>query len=172
MSRRPLLTERPSFRAAATTVVPEAAGLNEAGWARLGAIVEDALADRPAARRQLGVFLRAIEWLPTLRWGRRFSRLTPEHRRAFLAGLQDAPLLLVRRGFWGLRTLVYMGYYGQEEVRARIGYRAHPDGWKARPGGPDPERTEPVGLPLDARTPLPAPPGEVKASGPPGDRPS
>ena len=34
------------------------------------------------------------------------------------------PLLLLRRGFWGLRTLVFLGYYARPEAAAEIGYRA------------------------------------------------
>ena len=46
--------------------------------------------------------------------------------------MQDAPLLLLRRGFWGLRTLIFMGYYGRDAARDAIGYRADPRGWEIR----------------------------------------
>ena len=41
-------------------------------------------------------------------------------------------MLAVRRGFWGLRTLVFMGYYARPEAAAAIGYRADVRGWEAR----------------------------------------
>ena len=124
---------RATFRAIAVTVVPEASALDESGWSALEALVERTLAPRPAAmRRQLVLFVRAIEHLPRLRWGRSFTALGPEERTRFLSGLEHAPLLLLRRGFWGLRTLVFLGYYARPEAAAAIGYRAEARGWEAR----------------------------------------
>ena len=40
--------------------------------------------------------------------------------------------LLVRNGFWGLRALVLLGYYGQTETAREIGYAAQARGWEAR----------------------------------------
>jgi hypothetical protein len=124
---------RDVFRAVAATIVPEASRLEPPTWDELEGIVERFLAARPPAlRRQLRLFLRLLQWLPVARFGRSFTSLDPSRRQRFLAGLQDAPLLLVRRGFWGLRTLVFLGYYGRLEAAAEIGYRAHPRGWEVR----------------------------------------
>lgn len=120
------------FRAVACTVIPEAGDLDEEQWSRALEIVEDALADRPPElRRQVRLFLRLLQWIPLLRWLRPFTSLGADRRARWLSFLQGAPLLAVRRGFWGVRTLCYMGYYGLPEVRAAVGYRAHPRGWKA-----------------------------------------
>ena len=124
---------RDTFRAIAVTVVPDASALDESGWNDLDALVEKTLARRPPAmRRQLVLFVRAIEHLPRLRWGRPFTALSPEERTRVLAALEHAPLLLLRRGFWGLRTLVFLGYYARPEAAAAIGYRADARGWEAR----------------------------------------
>ena len=107
--------------------------LDAAGWAAVEQIIERALASRPPAlRRQLRLFLHALEWLPFLYYGRRFTALDPVRRSRFLQRIQDAPLLLVRRGVWGLRTLILLGYYGRPAAAAEIGYRADPRGWEAR----------------------------------------
>lgn len=128
-----LTSVRPVLRAIGVTVVPEATRLDEAGWAAIEATVAAALASRPAAlQRQFLLFLRVLEWLPLARFGRRFTRLDPARRTRVLRSLQDAPLLLVRRGMWGLRTLLLMGYYGRPEARDEIGYRADSRGWTAR----------------------------------------
>jgi hypothetical protein len=125
---------RGPFRAIATTIVPEAVSLDASGWAEVERLVEKALEPRPAAiKRQIGALIRAIELLPVLRWGRPFTRLAASDRTRFLSGLQNAPVLLLRRGFWGLRTLIYLGYYARAEAAAEIGYRADPRGWAARP---------------------------------------
>jgi hypothetical protein len=124
---------REAFHALAVTIVPEAARLDEAGWKDLECVVDDALAARPGSvRRQLTTFVRALEWLPLLRFGRSFSRLPRSRRAGFLSSVQDSRFTLVRRGFWGLRALVLMGYYGRPEAGADIGYRADPRGWEAR----------------------------------------
>ena len=124
---------RRTFRAITETIVPEASQLDAAGWAALERIVDQAIAPRPRGlQRQLLTLIRAIEWLPAVRYGRRFTRLDAIRRSRFLAAFQDAPLLLLRRGFWGLRTLVLMGYYARPEGAAEIGYRADPRGWESR----------------------------------------
>ena len=124
---------RDAFRAVAVTVVPEAASLDEKAWSDAEALVERTLARRPAAmQRQLVLFLRAIENLPRLRWGRPFTRLGADDRARFLSSLEHAPVLLLRRGFWGLRTLCFLGYYARPEAHAAVGYRADARGWEAR----------------------------------------
>jgi hypothetical protein len=128
---------RTLFRAIARTVVPEAEALDAGGWAELEGIVEAALALRPAAvRRQLLVFIRLLGVLPVFRYGRPFTALDPGPRARFLSAMESAPLLLLRRGFWGLRTLVFMGYYARPAAAEAIGYRAHLRGWQARPRQP------------------------------------
>jgi predicted metal-dependent hydrolase len=123
----------PLLRAVATCVVPEAARLDPAQWDELEAIVARAVAARSrAVQRQLALFLTLLEWLPLLRYARRLSRLDPARREKFLDRLQRAPLLLLRRGFWGVRTLILMGYYGRPAAAADIGYRADARGWEAR----------------------------------------
>ncbi len=121
------------FRALTATCVPEASALDERGWIAAEAIVEQALAERPPqVRRQLGVLIRLLEVLPALRWGRRFTRLDAATRLGFLEALQRSPLLLLRRGVWGIRTLAFMGYYARPEAAGTIGYRADARGWEAR----------------------------------------
>ena len=121
----PLDSRRPVLRAVARTVVPEATALEEEGWRDFEAILGEALRDRPAELlRQLRLLLGVVHWLPVLRWGRPFPELQVDARRRFLAALQEAPIQRVRQGFWGLRTLCYMGYYGREAVHAEIGYDA------------------------------------------------
>jgi len=128
-----LAAVRPAFRAIAATVVPEATSLDADGWKELERIIEQALAARPPRlQRQLVILIRAIEWLPLLRYGHRFTRLDSGHRARVLAALQESPLLLLRRGFWGLRTLALMGYYARPAAAASIGYDADPRGWEAR----------------------------------------
>ena len=111
---------RGTFRPVVEAVVPEA-------------LVDNALRARPRPLRvQLRLLLRLIRWLPLLRWGRTFPSLSLDARRRFLATLQDAPILALRRGVWGIRTLAFMGFYGQEEVRRELGYAARLRGRRDR----------------------------------------
>lgn len=124
---------RPTFRAAAEAFVPEAAQLDERGWEEVEAIVDDALARRPAAlRRQLRLFLQLLDVAALARHGRPLRRLDLARRTRLIERLQDAPLLLLRRGTWGLRTLAFMGYYARPAAATEIGYRAQLRGWSAR----------------------------------------
>lgn len=124
---------RSVLRAIAVTIVPEAARFDEGEWLSLERIVADAVATRPPAlQRQLRLFLRLIQWSPCLRYGRPFTGLDAGRRTRVLATLENGPLLLVRRGTWGLRTLILMGYYGRPDAAREIGYRATAAGWEAR----------------------------------------
>ena len=134
MSSSALAAVRPVFRAFAETVAPRARSFDAEAWRRGEALVEGLVAARPEEiRRQLVLFLRILDLLPLLRWGRRFRTLSPERRLALLRQLERAPLLAVRRGVWGVRTLAWAAVYGQTPVQEDVGYRPSPAGWSARP---------------------------------------
>jgi hypothetical protein len=117
------------LRALAARIVPETGALDAAGWSRFLAIVDGALQERePAVRRQFGVFLGVLRWAPAVRYGRRFDGLRAERQDAVLRWFEDCPVSLLRKGFWGLKAMVFMGYYGQPETNGLIGYRARFDG--------------------------------------------
>lgn len=123
----------PHFRVLTRAFVPRAADLDEEGWRRGEAIVSDALSVRPPSiRRQIGIFVRVVGLLAFLRYGRSLKSLSASRLGRLLGRLERAPLLLLRRGVWGLRTLAFMGYYGQASVREAIGYRADLRGWQDR----------------------------------------
>ncbi len=125
---------RPAFRELARAIVPEASALDAAGWQELESIVEEALAARPPSmRRQLVLFIRVLMALPVFRWGRGFRQLDDARRARFLASVQNSPVFLLRRGFWGLRTMVYMGYYGRPAGYRAVGYDARLRGWLEHP---------------------------------------
>lgn len=124
---------RETFRALANSIVPEAVRLDEKSWREVESIIDEGLASRPESiRRQLRIFVRVLNALPLFRYGRTFRSLASDRRTAFLRSIENAPLLLVRRGFWGIRTLVFMGYYGRDAARDEVGYRATVRGWGAR----------------------------------------
>jgi hypothetical protein len=105
-------------------IVPGLAALDREGRQDVTRVMAGAAAARPARmRRQLAVFLRVLRWLPVVRYGRPFDRLDPGRQDAVLHWFQDAPVAPLRHGFWGVKTLVYMGYYGRPQVAATIGYR-------------------------------------------------
>jgi len=117
------------FMIVAETITPEVASLDADGRARMSAIVDTALHDRDAeTRRQFGTFLGVIRMVPILRFGRPFDRLDPDRRKAVLRWFENCPVSLLRKGFWGLKVLVFMGYYGQEEHWSEIGYAPKFDG--------------------------------------------
>ncbi len=119
------LSERQSsfLMRVAERIVPVAGTLDDAGRERFAAIVGTALAGRPRSlQRQFALFLNVVRWAPALRFGAPFDRLAPAAQDAALRWFMDAPLRKLRGGFWGLRALVFMGYYGQPEVWSAIRY--------------------------------------------------
>lgn len=122
-----------SLRALAPAFVPETANASETEWGALEQAVERALAARSGAlRRQLFLFVSVLETAARLRYGHRLVTLDPARRTALLQWFADSPLLLFRRGIWGLRTLVMLGWYTQPSVVDRLGYRASSSGWDRR----------------------------------------
>lgn len=107
----------------AQRLVPEFAGVDDDRRRAFEAIVDHALAARPASvRRQIAVFLGVVDRAPVLRWGRTFRALDGDRQDRVLRWFQDGPVGLFRSGFWGLRTLVFMGFYGQRAVWQELGY--------------------------------------------------
>jgi hypothetical protein len=105
-------------------IAPGIRELDAAGRARVAEVIRRALdARRPALRRQLSLFLAILRWSPMLRYGRRFDRLDPAEQDAVLRWFHDGPFTPLRQGFWGVKTLIYMGYYGRPEIAEAIGYR-------------------------------------------------
>ena len=124
---------RDALRPLAVSFVPEIAGATAAQWSELECRIVQALASRPPAmRRQLGLFVRLLQAASRVRYRTGLAALDPGRRTALLEAFAGSPLLLVRRGIWGLRTLVMLGWYTQPSVVSALGYRASPAGWEAR----------------------------------------
>jgi hypothetical protein len=77
------------------------------------------------------LFVKVLDSLALLRHGRRLPALDDAKRKSLVESIASSRLLLLRRGVWGLRTLVQMGWYGQPEVQRSLGYRANAAGWEA-----------------------------------------
>ena len=123
---------RRPFRALATVFIPEIAAADDAAWSRLEQIVAGALAARPPAlARQVLLFIRVLDGLSLVRHGRTLAALDPASRTRLVESIATSRVMLFRRGVWGLRTLVQMGWYGQPEVQRSLGYRATAAGWEA-----------------------------------------
>jgi hypothetical protein len=128
-----IASRRPGLRALTTSIVPETALATDAQWAALEATVERAISAKPASlRRQLGWLLRLVDAAARIRYGRPLERLSSARRLELLEGLAKSRVLLLRRGIWGLRTLLMLGWYTQSDVAAELGYRASPAGWDVR----------------------------------------
>ena len=121
-----------TLRAIGAVVLPYPEALDDEGWAEAERIIEGALAPKPPGiKRQIRLFLRVVNLLSVFSTGRTLVKLRVNRRTAFLEKLQRSRLMPLRRGMWGIRTLIFMGYYNQDRVRAGIGYGADPWGWTA-----------------------------------------
>jgi hypothetical protein len=113
----------------APCLVPGAAALSGDEMQRLLDLVDEALDERtPALRRQFSLLLSVLRWAPAAQFGRPLERLPRDTQATVLRWFQDAPLQTLRGGFWGFRTLVFLGYYGRPEAREALGYRPTLDG--------------------------------------------
>ncbi len=107
--------------------------MSDAEWRDFADVINHALARRPAKMRgQLALFVRLLNLLSAVRHGRSLARLSVQERTSFLSRIENSRLLLLRRGFWGIRTLVFMGYYARAACATDLGYAAAPRGWESR----------------------------------------
>ncbi len=116
------------------TFVPAAKGLAPEALDALLARVDARLAaEEPGLGRRLRLFVRVMHLFPLVGYGRTFAGLSAARRTEFFARVERSRFPLLRVGLWGLRTLLFLGWYGDPEVQARLGYRPDPRGWEARP---------------------------------------
>ena len=113
----------------AARIVPETTDLDPAGLSRFFGIIDGALQDRPpSVRRQFAIFLGVLRWAPLVRYGSPFEKLRADVQDVVLRWFEDCPVSLPRKGFWGLKAMVFMGYYGQPETNELVGYAPDFDG--------------------------------------------
>lgn len=125
-----LSQEKAEFlRVLAARIVPETAELDSAAMGRMIGLIDEALLERPPSdRRQFGTYLGLLRWAPLARFGGSFENLSTDRQDAVLRWFESCPVGLLRAGFWGLKVLIYMGYYGQPETNAVVGYAPQRDG--------------------------------------------
>ena len=107
----------------AARIVPESAGAPPEVTEPLLAAVDEELRPRPRLQQlEFKLLLFAIRWMTVPFTLHRFERLPGERQDRWLGFLENAPLTLLRVGIWGLKTLVFLGYYTQDGVLQRIVY--------------------------------------------------
>jgi hypothetical protein len=76
------------------------------------------------SRRDLGRFLAYVEHLAPIRarYGSRFTRLPPADQDRVLSAIEASSSDLLRAGFDGLRSLVFLGYYRDPRTWKLVGY--------------------------------------------------
>jgi hypothetical protein len=107
----------------ASRIVPETAAATPEVRRRLVAVVDDVLQRQSSSQQfQFKLLLLVLRWMTVPFTLHRLESLPPSWQDFLLRRLEGAPLTILRVGIWGLKTLVFMGYYGQEAVTARIHY--------------------------------------------------
>ncbi len=114
------------------TFVPAASSLSPEALDRLLARVDARLAaEDPGLGWRLRLFVRVMHFFPLVGYGRTFRGLPPARRLEFFGRVEQSRIALFRVGLWGLRTLLFLGWYGDPEVQAGLGYRPDARGWEA-----------------------------------------
>jgi len=109
--------------AIAGRIVPEIASLDDRERRGILRVIDDSLASRePVLRMQFMFFLTMIRLSTLPRYARTLDRLAPEIQDRMLHKFEDSPIPRLRIGMWGLKTLVFMGYYGKYERAVQLGY--------------------------------------------------
>jgi hypothetical protein len=107
----------------AARIVPEVEDAEAEVKDCLVAIVDHALVlQAPSQRLLFKLLLFFLQWITVPFTLHRLERLPPAWQDAVLRLFEGAPLTILRAGIWGVKTLVFMGYYGQEVIERRIEY--------------------------------------------------
>jgi hypothetical protein len=110
--------------AIASRIVPESVELAEPSQRKMLKAIDQALAIRSiTVRFQFLLFLRVMRWLPFFFHLRPLDKLPPEKQDRWLTRFQDSRITRIRTGMWGIKTLVFMGYYGDPDHWGEQGYR-------------------------------------------------
>lgn len=121
--------ERSILLAVAGRIVPASATKTDADRAAMLALVDDTLLSRTSQmQRQFRLFLRVLRWAPVVRYLRPLDYLDGPRQDAALRWFQNHPLQVIRGGFWGVRTLVLLGFYGRPDIGPSIGYTPSSNG--------------------------------------------
>lgn len=109
--------------ALACRITPECASLDEAGRREFFALVDRALASRPAKMQgQFKLFLKVLRLSTLPTHLRPLDRLAGPAQDRVLRRFESSGIGLLRMGFWGLKAMVFMGYYGRSGVGPSLGY--------------------------------------------------
>ncbi len=120
------------FRAFLEVVVPEA---NE----DVVGVADRMVSSKPAAiQKKMRLFMFVANILPFFRFFRTFPSLSVQKRERFLRWLATGPVGLFRLGFWGLRSVALLAFYGDEGSWKGLEY-----------GGPIVDRPRRLDLPVD-----------------------
>ena len=126
----PLRCDEELFRSLTVTVVPEAQSLSQPEWTELYRLIDQALVSRPhTVRKQLSAFISLIRIITLLRHAKSFTALSAQQRYDLLHSLETSGIAVFRKGMWGLRTMLMMGFYARPGAASAIGYRADRRGW-------------------------------------------
>ena len=107
----------------ARRIVPEVANLDQKEQREIAGVVDEALAIRGSALQfQFKTFLDLIRFSSMLRHGKTLERCAPEVQDRLLKKFEDSRIPRIRAGMWGLKTLIFMGYYGRHERAEQIKY--------------------------------------------------
>jgi Gluconate 2-dehydrogenase subunit 3 len=117
---------------------PGEAGIPSADDVGVAAFVDGWVARLPErVQRDLGRFLAYVEHVAPLGAGfsSRFTRLAAGEQDAVLASIEASSSDLLRAGFDGLRSLVFLGYYRDARTWRIVGYdgpllNRPPGGWR------------------------------------------
>ena len=112
------------FLAIQACAVPRSRAFSDAQREEGLRLVNHLLEDQPAGvHRKLIALLALIELLAWLTGGCGFPELDGARQTRVLGLLFDAPVPLLRKGFWGLNTLVKLSVFGQPSVYPDIRYQ-------------------------------------------------
>ncbi len=119
------------LRAIVEAFIPATQGLSAQEYAALIARIDARLAqEEPIVTTQLRFLVRVLDFLPLFRYGAPLHSLPADQRHRFLAWMQDCPIAKLRVGVWGLRTMIYVGWYTDTQVAQGLGWKASAGGWQ------------------------------------------
>ena len=124
MSKKFLSNQRLlQFQALQHCLIPRSQKFNDVQKQDSIKLVNDFVGKMPAAtQRKLSLFFKVINLISVATGSHLFQNLSSEKRTKVMHLFFDSPVGLLRKGFWGVSTLVKLSVFGQPSLYTDIGY--------------------------------------------------
>lgn len=92
------------------------------GWSFVNALIMEKIQSDKWIIRKIRIFLFLVQALALCSYGRKFQKLDRVRQTHLLGRFRNSPIAVIRKGFWGLSTLIKLSVYAHPRTQRQIEY--------------------------------------------------